>query len=92
MSDPFDTLGVEPRFDSTPRALERGTASCRARCTPIATRRRPAAERRLALVARDRGERGVPCAARPHPRAQALLARSGVRAEIVNQPKARRRC
>lgn len=87
MSDPFDTLGVEARFDLDDKALEKRHRDLSKALHPDRYVGRPAAERRLALdkaIAVNAAWRAL---RDPVKRAETLLARLGVATGELVEPK-----
>ncbi len=88
MSDPFDTLGVEPRFDLDQQALEERHRALSKALHPDRFAGRPATERRMSLdkaIAVNAAWRAL---RDPVKRAEALLARLGVVTGELAEPKA----
>ncbi|AUX25986.1 Fe-S protein assembly co-chaperone HscB [Sorangium cellulosum] len=78
MTDPFDTLGVEPRFDLDLRALEQRHRDISRALHPDRYAGAPAAERRLALGRAIEANDAVRVLRDPIRRAEALLQRAGI--------------
>lgn len=78
MTDPFDTLGVEPRFDLDLRALEQRHRDLSRALHPDRYAGAPAAERRLALGRAIEANDALRVLRDPIRRAEALLQRAGV--------------
>lgn len=87
MSDPFDTLGVEARFDLDDKALEERHRALSKALHPDRYVGRPAAERRMALdkaIAVNAAWRAL---RDPVKRAETLLERLGVATGELVEPK-----
>jgi molecular chaperone HscB len=78
MTDPFETLGVEPRFDLDLRAIEQRHRDLSRALHPDRYAGAPAAERRMALGRAIEVNEAWRVLRDPIRRAEALLARSGV--------------
>ncbi|WP_437658122.1 Fe-S protein assembly co-chaperone HscB [Sorangium sp. So ce1182] len=78
MTDPFDTLGVEPRFDLDLRALEQRHRDLSRALHPDRYAGAPAAERRLALGRAIEANDALRVLRDPIRRAEALLRRAGL--------------
>ncbi|MCC6557913.1 MAG: Fe-S protein assembly co-chaperone HscB [Polyangiaceae bacterium] len=78
MTDPFDTLGVEPRFDLDLRAVEQRHRDLSKALHPDRYAGAPAAERRLALGRAIEVNEAFRVLRDPIRRAEALFARAGV--------------
>lgn len=88
MADPFDTLGLPPRFDLDPSALERRHLELSRALHPDRYASSPAAERRLALGKAIEVNDAFRALRDPIRRAEALLARLGANVDERSQPKA----
>jgi molecular chaperone HscB len=88
MADPFDTLGLPPRFDLDPSALERRHLELSKALHPDRYASTPAAERRLALGKAIEVNDAFRALRDPIRRADVLLARLGAKVDDRNQPKA----
>lgn len=88
MADPFATLGVEPRFDLDPSALERRHLELSRALHPDRFASTPAAERRLALGRAIEVNDAFRLLRDPIRRAEALLAHRGCALDERRQPKA----
>jgi molecular chaperone HscB len=87
MSDPFETLGVEPRFDLDEKALAERHRALSGALHPDRYAGRPAAERRMALdkaIAVNAAWRRL---RDPLQRAESLLANKGVAVGETVEPK-----
>lgn len=78
MTDPFDILGVEPRFDLDLRMLEQRHRDLSRALHPDRYAGAPAAERRLALGRAIEANDALRALRDPIRRAEALLRRAGV--------------
>jgi molecular chaperone HscB len=87
MNDPFETLGVEPRFDLNLRAVEQRHRDLSRALHPDRYAGAPAAERRMALGRAIEVNEAWRVLRDPIRRAEALLARAGVAAREVAEPK-----
>jgi molecular chaperone HscB len=87
MADPFDTLGVEPRFDLDVPALEQRHRDLSRALHPDRYTGAPAAERRLALGRAIDANEAFRALKDPVRRAEALLARAGVPVGETREPK-----
>jgi molecular chaperone HscB len=87
MADPFDTLGVEPRFDLDLPALEQRHRDLSRALHPDRYTGAPAAERRLALGRAIDANEAFRALKDPVRRAEALLARAGVPVGETREPK-----
>jgi molecular chaperone HscB len=88
MPDPFDTLGMEPRFDLDAAALEVRHRELSRALHPDRYTGAPAAERRLALSRAIDVNAAFRTVKDPIRRAEALLARAGVPVGETSEPKA----
>ena len=88
MSDPFDTLGVEARFDLAQDALEKRHRELSKALHPDRYATAPAAERRLALGRAIEVNEAFRALRDPVKRAEVLLARRGPTLSETAQPKA----
>ncbi|AUX47168.1 Fe-S protein assembly co-chaperone HscB [Sorangium cellulosum] len=88
MTDPFDTLGVEPRFDLDLRALEQRHRDLSRALHPDRYAGAPAAERRLALGRAIETNDALRVLRDPIRRAEALLQRAGLARGEETQQKA----
>jgi len=87
MSDPFDTLGVEPRFDLDPDKLAERHRDLSRALHPDRYAGAPAAERRLALGKAIEVNDAYRVLKDPVRRAEALLRRAGVPVGETVEPK-----
>ena len=87
MSDPFDTLGVEPRFDLDPDKLAERHRDLSRALHPDRYAGAPAAERRLALGKAIEVNDAYRVLKDPVRRAEALLRRAGVPVGETMEPK-----
>jgi molecular chaperone HscB len=78
VADPFDTLGIEPRFDLDPDALAERHRALAAALHPDRYGGRPAGERRLALERAVEVNAAWRALSDPVRRAAALLERAGI--------------
>ena len=88
MADPFETLGVEPRFDLDLRALEQRHRDLSKALHPDRYTGAPAAERRLSLGRAIDVNEAFRVVRDPIRRAEALLRRSGVAVGETAEPAA----
>jgi molecular chaperone HscB len=88
MSDPFETLGVEARFDLDDAALEQRHRTLSKTLHPDRYAGRPAAERRMALDKAIDVNAAWRALRDPVKRAETLLARLGVETGELAEPKA----
>ncbi len=87
MSDPFQTLGVEPRFDLDPDALAQRHRDLSRALHPDRYASAPAAERRLALGRAIEVNDAFRVLKDPVRRAEALLRRAGVPVGETAEPR-----
>jgi molecular chaperone HscB len=87
MADPFETLGVEPRFVVDLDALERRHRDLSRALHPDRYAAAPAAERRLALGRAIDVNEAFRVLKDPIRRAEALLRRAGVPVGEISEPK-----
>jgi molecular chaperone HscB len=87
MKDPFDTLGVEPRFDLDLAALELRHRELSKALHPDRYSGAPAAERRLALSRAIDVNEAFRVLKDPVRRAEALLQRAGAAVGETSEPK-----
>src|SRR5690242_15718215 len=87
MSDPFDTLGVEPRFDLDPDKLAERHRDLSRTLHPDRYAGAPAAERRMALGKAIEVNDAYRVLKDPVRRAEALLRRAGVPVGETVEPK-----
>lgn len=87
MSDPFDTLGVEPRFDLDPDKLAERHRDLSRALHPDRYAGAPSAERRLALGRAIEVNDAYRVLKDPVRRAEALLRRAGVPVGETAEPK-----
>jgi molecular chaperone HscB len=87
MSDPFETLGVEPRFQLDLAALEQRHRDLSRALHPDRYAGAPAAERRLALGRAIDVNEAFRALKDPVRRAEALLTRAGVPVGETREPK-----
>ena len=87
MSDPFEMLGVEPRFDLDLDAIERRHRDLSRALHPDRYSGAPAAERRLALSRAIDVNEAFRVLKDPARRAEALLRRAGVAVGETGEPK-----
>ena len=88
MADPFETLGVEPRFDLDLRALEQRHRDLSKALHPDRYAGAPAAERRLSLGRAIDVNEAFRVLRDPIRRAEALLRRAGVNVGETAEPAA----
>lgn len=88
MSDPFETLGVEPRFDIDDKALAERHRTLSKTLHPDRYSGKPAAERRMALDKAISVNAAWRALRDPVKRAESLLARLGVKTGELEEPKA----
>src|ERR1041384_3490226 len=88
MTDPFATLGVEPRFDLDLHALEQRHRDLSKAHHPDRYTSAPAAERRLALSRAIDVNEAFRALRDPIRRAEALIRRAGVPVGETAEPKA----
>jgi len=88
MTDPFETLGVEPRFDLDMRAVEQRHRDLSKALHPDRYAGAPAAERRLALSRAIDVNEAFRAVRDPIRRAEALVRRAGVPVGETAEPKA----
>jgi molecular chaperone HscB len=88
MTDPFDTLGVEPRFDLDLRTLEQRHRDLSRALHPDRYAGAPAAERRLALGRAIEANDALRVLRDPIRRAEALLQRAGLTRGEEDEKKA----
>jgi molecular chaperone HscB len=88
MNDPFDILGVEPRFDLDLRALDQRHRDVSRALHPDRYTGAPAAERRMALGRAIEANEAVRVLRDPIRRAEALVKRAGVEVGAAGEPKA----
>jgi len=88
MSDPFETLGVEPRFDIDLAALEQRHRDLSRALHPDRYSGAPAAERRLALGRAIDVNEAFRVLKSPIRRAEAILRRAGVAVGETSEPRA----
>jgi molecular chaperone HscB len=88
MPDPFETLGVEPRFDLDRAALEARHRELSKALHPDRYTGSPAAERRMALGRAIDVNEAFRALRDPIRRAEALLAREGVSVGERGEPRA----
>ena len=88
MTDPFETLGVDARFDLDPRALEQRHRDLSRALHPDRYTGAPAAERRMALSRAVDVNEAFRVLRDPIRRAEALLRKAGVLAAEGSEPKA----
>src|SRR5262245_5679063 len=86
-ADPFDTLGVEPRFDLDLAALEDRHRALSGALHPDRYAGRPAAERRMALDRAIEVNAAWRALRDPVTRAEALFQRAGVEVGELAEPK-----
>jgi len=86
--NPFETLGVEPRFDLDPQALAKRHRDLSGALHPDRYAGRPAAERRMALDRAITVNEAFRLLRDPVKRAEALLAAHDVTAGETAEPKA----
>jgi molecular chaperone HscB len=87
MPDPFETLGVEPRFDLDLPAVEQRHRDLSRALHPDRYTGAPAAERRLALSRAIDVNEALRVLKNPVRRAEALLARAGTTPGETGEPK-----
>ena len=87
MADPFDTLGVEPRFDLDSSALEQRHRDLSRALHPDRYTGAPAAERRLSLGRAIDVNEAFRVLKDPIRRAEALLRRAGVPVGEISEPR-----
>ncbi len=87
MADPFETLGVEPRYDLDPAALELRHRDLSRALHPDRYVGAPAAERRMALGKAIEVNDAYRVVKDPIRRAEALLRRAGVEVGETGEPK-----
>src|SRR5262249_53217678 len=87
MNDPFETLGVEPRFGLDLEALERRHRDLSKALHPDRYAGAPAAERRLALGRAIDVNEAFRVLKDPIRRAEALLRRAGVPVGEISEPR-----
>jgi len=87
MADPFETLGIEPRFDLDLPAVEQRHRDLSRALHPDRYAGAPAAERRLALGRAIDANEALRTVKDPIRRAEALLRRAGVPVGETNEPK-----
>jgi molecular chaperone HscB len=87
MADPFETLGVEPRFAIDLAAVEQRHRDLSRALHPDRYAGAPAAERRLALGRAIDANEAIRVLKDPIRRAEALLRRAGVPVGETNEPK-----
>jgi len=87
VSDPFDLLGVDPRFDVDLEALERRHRDLSKALHPDRYSGTPAAERRMALGRAIEVNEAYRVLRDPVKRAEALLRRAGVAVGEISEPK-----
>jgi molecular chaperone HscB len=85
--DPFETLGIEPRFDLDLRAVEQRHRELSGALHPDRYAGRPAAERRLALGRAIDVNEAFRAVRDPVRRAEALLGRAGVAVGETSEAK-----
>ncbi|MEZ4441089.1 MAG: Fe-S protein assembly co-chaperone HscB [Polyangiaceae bacterium] len=88
--DPFETLGVEPRFDLDLTALEKRHRELSGALHPDRYTGRPASERRMALDRAIKVNEAWRLLRDPVRRAESLLAARGVERDEKSEPKASR--
>jgi molecular chaperone HscB len=88
MSDPFETMGVEPRFDLDPDKLAERHRDLSRALHPDRYTGSPAAERRMALGRAIEVNDAYRVLKDPVRRAEALLRRAGVPVGETSEPKA----
>lgn len=88
MADPFETLGVEPRFDIDLPAVEQRHRDLSRALHPDRYAGAPAAERRLALSRAIDANEALRILKDPIRRAEALLRRAGVPVGETAEPRA----
>lgn len=88
MNDPFQTLGVEPRFDIDLRAVEQRHRDLSRALHPDRYADAPSAERRMSLSRAIEVNEAFRALRDPVRRAEALLARAGVKFGETSEPKA----
>jgi molecular chaperone HscB len=88
MTDPFETLGVEARFNLDPRSLEQRHRDLSKALHPDRYASAPAAERRLSLGRAIDVNEAFRTLRDPIRRAEALLRRSGVPVGETGEPQA----
>jgi len=88
MSDPFETMGVEPRFDFDPEKLAERHRDVSRALHPDRYAGAPAAERRLALGRAIEVNDAYRVLKDPVRRAEALLRRAGIPVGETSEPKA----
>jgi molecular chaperone HscB len=86
-ADPFDTLGVEPRFDLDLAALEDRHRALSGALHPDRYSGRPAAERRMALDRAIEVNTAWRALRDPVKRAEALFQRAGIEVGELAEPK-----
>ena len=87
MADPFDTLGVEPRFDLDLGAVEQRHRDLSRALHPDRYSGAPAAERRLSLGRAIDVNEAFRVLKDPIRRAEALLRRAGVAVGEISEPR-----
>jgi molecular chaperone HscB len=87
MTDPFQTLGIEPRFDLDLKAVEARHRELSRALHPDRYARAPAAERRMALSRAIEVNEAWRAVRDPIKRAEALLCRLGVPSGETAEPK-----
>ena len=87
MTDPFATLGIEPRFDLDLKAVEARHRELSRALHPDRYARAPAAERRMALSRAIEVNEAWRAVRDPIKRAEALFARLGVPSGELAEPK-----
>src|SRR5262245_41178207 len=90
MIDPFETLGVEPRYNLDLRALEQRHRDLSKALHPDRYASAPAAERRLSLSRAIDVNEAFRALRDPVRRAEALVRRAGVPVGETAEPKAAR--
>lgn len=88
MTDPFETLGVDARFDLDPRALEQRHRDLSRALHPDRYAGAPAAERRMSLSRAVDVNEAFRALRDPIRRAEALLRKAGALAAEGAEPKA----
>jgi molecular chaperone HscB len=88
MRDPFDILGIEARFELDRKALDERHRALSGALHPDRYTGRPAAERRMALERAIEVNSAWRNLKDPVKRAEALLARGGVKSGEGDEPKA----
>lgn len=88
MNDPFDILGVEPRFDLDLRELDQRHRDVSRALHPDRYTGAPPAERRMALGRAIEANEAVRLLRDPIRRAEALLKRTGAAVGETGEPKA----